>query len=179
MRTPVNHSVASVNQILFIKTNKDLTYSLAATLVKSKSFSVPVARRAHLFKLLDNSSAVLLFPFPSSFKEFIPAQILFGNSLFTHSLDNFSLGRNRSVVCTGKPKGVISCHSVIADENVLQCIVKGMSHMELTRDVWWRNDYCISLFPLLTLCVKIFVFNPSAVNSFLDILGIVLFFKLF
>ena len=179
MRTPVNHSVASVNQILFVKTDKDLTYSLAAALVKSKSFSVPIARRAHLFKLLDNSSAVLLFPFPSSFKKFISAQILFGNSLFTHSLDNFGLGRNRSVVCAGKPKGVISCHSVIADKNVLQCIIKGVSHMELTCNIRWRNDYRVSLFPLLTLCVKIFVFNPSAVNSFLDILGIVLFFKLF
>ena len=83
------------------------------------------------------------------------------------------------MVAARHPQGIVALHAAPADKDILQCIVKGVSHMELTCDVGWRNDYCISLFPLLTLCVKIFVFNPSAVNSFLDILGIVLFFKLF
>ena len=179
VRTPVYHSVAPVNQILIVQADKHLANGLAAALVKGESLSVPVARRAHFFELFDNSAAVLFFPFPRSFEKFISAQILFGKPLLAHSLDYLCLGCNRRMVRTGKPEGIVTRHSVITDKNILQCIVKGMSHMKLTCDIGGRNDYCIGLFPLLALSVKILVFNPCAVNAFFDILWVILFFKFF
>ena len=43
MRTPVNNSLPAVDKSLFVKPYENLLNRLAAALVKSKSFSVPIA----------------------------------------------------------------------------------------------------------------------------------------
>ena len=63
---PVDDALTSVNKSLFIEANKHLVNGLVATLVKSKAFPFPVAGGAHLFKLFNDSAAVLLFPFPGA-----------------------------------------------------------------------------------------------------------------
>ena len=114
-RTPVHHTVAPVNQVFFIKTAEHLIDRFVATLVKGKAFSVPIAGRAHFFKLFNYSAAVLGFPIPRALQEFFTPQILFGDAFFPHCLHDFCLGGNRRMVSTGKPQRIISCHTVIAD----------------------------------------------------------------
>ena len=114
-RAPVHHTVAPVNQILFIKTAENLVNRLTATFVESETFSVPIAGRAHFFELFNNSAAVLGFPIPRTLQEFFTPQILFGNAFFSHCLHDFCLGSDRGVVSTGKPQRIIPRHTVIAD----------------------------------------------------------------
>ena len=103
MGAPVNNSFAPVNKSLFVKTDENLFNRLTAPLVKSKALSFPVARGAHFFKLLYNSAAVLLFPFPGALQKAVSADVLLGKPLLPHFFNNFRLGRNRGVVGARHP----------------------------------------------------------------------------
>ena len=177
VRTPVNHTVALINQILIIKSYENFLNGVAAALVKSEAFPVPVAGRAHFLKLLDNSAAVLLLPCPGALKELVSAEILLGDAFLAHGFNYLSLGGYRRVVGAGKPQSIVTRHSVITDKNVLKRIVKRVTHVKLARDVGRRNDYCVSLFALLTLGVEVFVGNPFIINTLFNVFRVVLFFK--
>ena len=92
MRTPVNHSVAAVDFLVVIKADKNLVDRFGAALVHSEPLAVPVAGRAELFELFGDSSAVLALPFPRALEEFFASEVLLGDALLAHSLDNLSLG---------------------------------------------------------------------------------------
>ena len=119
VRTPVYYTLATVDKSFIIKVYENLFNSLAAALVHSEAFSVPVAGRAHLLELFNDPSAELFFPFPRSFEEALTSDILFRDTLLTHRFNYLRFGCNGSVIRTGKPKGVIALHSSVTDENVL------------------------------------------------------------
>ena len=179
LRTPVDDTFASVNKSLFVKTNENLFNSLVTALVHSKALTLPVCRRTNLAKLFYNTSAVLFFPFPCTLKEFFTSDVLFGDTLLTHSLNNFSLGCDRSVVCAGKPQCAVSLHSFKSDKNILQGIVECVTHMELTCDVRRRHNDSIRLFILVYLCVKKAVIHPKVIYSVFKLCRLISLSKLF
>ena len=177
MRAPVYHTVTTINKVLFIKSYKYFSYRLTAALVQGEPLPVPIAGRAHFLKLFNNSAAVLLFPIPSTFKEFFTSEVIFCKTLFAHSLNNLSLCCDRSVVCARKPQGIVSCHSVIADKNILKRIIKCVTHMKLTGNIRRRNNYCISFFAFFSFSVKILLITPKLIGTVLNFAWIVLFCK--
>ena len=66
MRTPVYNTLTTIDKTLFIKSYKNFIYCFITTLIKGEALAVPIAGGAELFKLLDNSAAILFFPFPSA-----------------------------------------------------------------------------------------------------------------
>ena len=177
MRTPVYHTVSSVNQSVIVKLAENGANGIWATLVKSKAFSFPIAGGAHFFELFYNSAAILLLPSPSTLKEFFSAYLLLCYTLFTHCLNNLCFGRNWSVVGSGEPKSVVAVHSVETNENILQGIIKSVSHMKLTCDIRGRNNYCVGRLIAFFISVKIAVIHPKFINLILKRGGVVLFFK--
>ncbi len=77
MRTPVDYAVSSVNQTFFVVTYKRFQNRVRAVFVHSESGLRPVARNAECLLLLDDSSAVLLFPRPSALQESFSADVVF------------------------------------------------------------------------------------------------------
>ena len=173
--TPVNNSFAPVNKPLFVKAHENLFNRLAAPLVKGKALSFPVARGAHFFKLLYNSAAVLLFPFPGALQKAVSADVLLGKPLLPHFFNNFRLGRNRGVVGARHPQGIVPLHTLKADKYVLQRIVERVPHMELTRNIRGRNNYCVGRLIFLAFCVEVPAVKPHFINSVFNLFRVVLF----
>ena len=73
---PVDKSVTLIDHTLFIQPDKELGYCLIAALVHRKTLSAPIAGISKLTTLPGNVSAILLFPFPSAFKEGLSSYIL-------------------------------------------------------------------------------------------------------
>ena len=88
---PVDDSLASVNQTLFIELAEYLADRSAAALVESETLSVPVAGGAHFLELLDNPAAVCFLPLPGSLKKSLSAEIFFCQSFRLHGLNNLCL----------------------------------------------------------------------------------------
>ena len=83
------------------------------------------------------------------------------------------------MVGSGQPKGVIALHSSPADKDILESVVKRMTHMKLTRDVRGRNYDSIRLFVIFAFGMEVFSLEPKIVNTVFDILGVILLCKFF
>ena len=66
-RTPVDDPGAFVDIAFLIKADKYFLNSLGAALIHGKALTLPVCRCSQLFQLIDDLSAVLLFPCPRMF----------------------------------------------------------------------------------------------------------------
>ena len=64
--TPVNDTSTLVDIAFFVHLHEHFGHSLVASLIHGETLSVPVAGRAQLFQLTNNTSAVFLLPLPGS-----------------------------------------------------------------------------------------------------------------
>ena len=177
VRAPVYHAVAAIDFALVIKLYENFLNSVRAALVKRKALAAPVAAYSKLSELTGNSSAVLALPFPRALKEFFASQIVFGNAFLAHSLNNFRLGGDRGVVGAGQPKRAVARHSFPADQNVLQCFVKRVADVQLTRDVGRRHDDGVRFFVGIDFGMKVVALYPEVVNAILKRGRVIGFFK--
>ncbi len=115
-RTPVDDTVALINETFFIKGNEYFFHSFGKGFVHGKAFARPVAGASQLFELIDNAVSVKLFPFPNTFGEFFASQIVTRQSFFlTQIFFYFNLRCNAHVVGSGNPKSGKARHSFVAD----------------------------------------------------------------
>ena len=177
--TPVYNALAAVDKSLFVKVGKYLANGFAAALVKGKALSFPVAGAAQLFKLTDDGAAVFFFPVPCSFKEAFAPDGLFGKTLGTHIFNNFNLGGDGSVIRSGKPKRLVTLHTLHTNENVLNGFIHGVTHMKLAGDVWRRNYYGEGLFIGVYLCVEVSAVKPKLINAAFHLRRVVGFIEFF
>ena len=77
------------------------------------------------------------------------------------------------------PKCVIALHPLKANQNILHGIVKRMSHVKLSCNVWRRNYDCKGFLRSVHLCVEIFLIQPVLIDSFLYALRVIGFCKFF
>ena len=179
MRAPVDDTLTAVDQSFIIKFYKYFLNGFIAALVHRKTLSVPITGRSHFLKLGYDTSAVLFFPVPGTLQKFFTSDILFRDSLFSHRLDDLRFGRNRRMVSSRKPKSFITLHSLKTNENVLQRIVKGMSHVKLSRDVWWRNYDRIRFLIRIYFRMKILLADPFGIKTVFNVFWIIIFFQFF
>ena len=83
------------------------------------------------------------------------------------------------MVCSRNPQSIVSLHSLITNQNILQCIVHRMSHMQLSGNIRRRHHDRKRFFAAIYLCMKIFLLAPSLIKLWFDLFRIVRFFKLF
>ena len=178
-RTPVNNTAALVYISFFMHFDKDFCNCFITAFIHRKSFSVPVAGRAQFLKLLNNPAAINFFPFPCTFQKLLTAKIVLVNSFFFQLTDDLNFGCDTGMVCTWLPKGIISLHPFPPDQNVLHGIIKGMSHMELSCNIWRRNYDSIRFFGFINFCMKILFFFPFAVETIFYAFWIICLCKFF
>ena len=161
---PVDEALTAIDEVLFIETVEDLDDGFGAAFVHGEPLPVPVAGGAEFLELLDDASAVLTAPVPGSLEEGVTADVLFRDAFFFHRLDDLGLGGDGRVVGAGDPEGIEPFHPVIADEDVLQRIVEGVSHVELPCDVGGRDDDRVRGLLLVRFCVEVLVLLPEVVD---------------
>ena len=173
MGAPVDYTLATIDEPLVVKADKNFTHGIRATFVESETFTLPVAGSAKFFKLLDYSATVFFLPLPCTFEELFTAEVFFREAFCLHCLNYLCFGSDRGMVCSGKPKRRLALHTLIADENVLKGFIKGMSHMELTGDVRWGYYNCVGFFICINLGVKIVSVEPKLIYSGLNLARVV------
>ena len=114
--------------------------SAVEVVVHCKRFSVPITRHSKPLKLFANSVAVFFIPIPAKFDKLFSANFFFCFSFICDCLNNFCFGCNCRVVSSRKPKCVKTFHSLISDENVLNCVIECVSNVKLPSDIWWWHN---------------------------------------
>ena len=160
--TPVYDVVALVDEALVVKLGKDLRDSLRATLVERKALTRPVGRIAEHTLLMNNRSAVLLLPLPDALNKRLAPEILTALTLLAERLLDDVLSRDAGMVGTGEPKRILTLHTAPPDENILNRLVKRVTHMKNTRHVRRRNYNGIAL-AIARLLMKITVLLPKRI----------------
>jgi hypothetical protein len=165
MRAPVDDALTTVDETLLVKALKNVTYCAAAALVEGEAFTGPVAGGAHLLKLGDDTSAVLLLPSPSALEEAIASEVFFGKTFLAHCFNDLRLGCDGGVVGAGEPEGAVARHSLVTDKDILKGVVKRVAHVELSCDVWRGNNYGIMFFAVVDFGGEIALLCPHSVES--------------
>ena len=175
---PVDNPVAAVNKTFFIKADENFLHCRRQIFVHCERLFRPVARRAEAFLLFDDSAAVLMRPCPGSFKEAVATDVVFRESFRLHLVDDFEFRRDACVVGAGKPQRFVAVHTLKADDNILNGIIEGVSHVQLSRDVGRRHHNRERLFLFVDVSLKEFVFHPVIVDFLFETLRLISFFHI-
>ena len=169
VRAPVDNTVALVDQALVIQVDKHLADCLGAALVHREALTLPVAGRAELFQLADNAVAVLVLPVPDALEEFLAAEVVTGQALFlAQVLLYLDLGSDTCMVGAGHPQRFITLHTLGADEDILQGLVKRMTHVQLAGYVRGRDNDGIGFLVRVDLGMEKAGVIPEAVQLVFD-----------
>ena len=179
MRTPVDNTFSTIDQSLVVQLHKYFLDCLGASLIHSETLSVPVAGRTDLFQLFYNAATVLLLPVPNMLQELLSADIILGNALLPKLFHYLCLCGNGCVVGSRYPECLIALHSLKTDQDILKCIIQGMSHVELSRDIWRRHNDRKRFLAAIYLRMKVFFLLPFIIGSLLNVRRIVVFFQFF
>ncbi len=153
MRVPVDEALALVDQPFVVEINKGLHDSLvhvwavfmadagiARRTAHGEGGPLPITRRAEALKLVRDSAAGLLFPFPDFLDEGFAAHRSARGFLVLHQLTfNNHLRCNARMVRTRLPKRIKPAHPVPTDQDVLQGVIERVPHVQAARDVGRRD----------------------------------------
>ena len=169
VRAPVYDALAVVDKTLLVVVDEYLLNSLGAAVVKCEALTLPVAGRAELFELVLYLAAVLVSPVPRAFEESVTSDVVLGNSLLLHLRNDLCLGRDGSMVGAGEPEGGITLHTLCAYQDILQGLVKRVTHVELSGNVRGRDNDSVGLFLRVALGVEVLLFLPVSVDALLEV----------
>ena len=170
---PVDHTLAAIYQALAVKVDKHVYHALGADLVHGESGAVPVTRRAKFLELLQDNTAMLLFPLPGMLEKLLAREVALLDALGGQLVDHLGLGSDGRMVGAGHPQRVFAHQTGTAYEYILDSIVEHMPHMEYTCDVRRGNHYSERLAGV-RLGVKQFMVHPIGIPSILHCAGIIL-----
>ncbi len=173
LRIPVDHTQTAVDESFLIEVAEDMNDGFGTGLVHRESCAVPVAGATKFAELFEDDASVLVRPVPRMFEELLAGQVRFVDALLLEAFDNLCLGRNRRMVGTGYPAGVLALQPCTADENILNRLVEHMTHVQHARYIGRRNNDGIRI-AVVRLAVKEFVVQPVLVPAGFNVCRIVL-----
>ena len=177
---PVDDAAALVDETLLVQLAESLADGAGAALVHGEAVAAPVAGSTHLLLLLHDTAAVLLLPCPHALEELLTAQIVASETLgVTQFLFHLDLGGDTCVVAAGQPQSLKALHALIADQNVLQRAVHGVTHVELTRHVGRGHDDAEGFFVGIGLGAEAVVIHPHLIDAALHLPRIIHFRQFF
>ena len=156
-RTPVYKALTTVHKSALIQSYENVANCGRQAFIIGKALSIPVCRVTKLFLLFYDSCMMIFLYLPGAFQELLAAKIVTGKTFFFKLTFNNILSCNSGVVCTCKPESIVALHTVIANYDILESIVKTVSHVENTGYVWRRNDDRISICFFVAVCTLAFV----------------------
>ena len=177
---PVDDAGALIDQALLIQGDEHLAHGLRAALVHGEAGAAPVAGGAHFALLAHDGVSVLVLPVPDALQELLAAQVVAAQSLpDAEVLLHLDLGGDAGVVRAGQPQGVVALHALIADQDVLQRAVHGVSHVQLAGDVGGRHNDGEGLFVPSPVGAEPAAVHPEIVDASFHLCGVVDLGKLF
>ena len=172
LRVPVDHTQATVDKALLVEVYKHLEHALWALLVHGEGCAVPIAWGTQTAELLEDDASVLVGPVPRMLKKLLACQVALLDALLSQTVHHLCLCSDWSVVGSRHPACVHAFHSCPAHEDVLNCVVEHVSHVQHTRHVWWRNDHGVG-FASIGLATEHLVVKPILIPFRLHCLWVV------
>ena len=163
-RTPVDDPGSFIDISLFIQLDKDVLNSPGTTFIHGETLSVPVTGNPQLFQLVFDRSGILFLPLPGSLKKAFPSQLFLVDSLFFQLIRYLDFRRDRRMVCSRNPQGIVAFHPFIADQDILQRIIQCVSHVEFSGNIRRRHHRSKRLSAPVNFSMKILVFAPFFVS---------------
>lgn len=137
---PVHHALATVQEFAIKKGLEGHLHRVGESLIHGEASAAPVTGTAHLLELVDDEITVLDFPFPYFFYEVFTSKLSVIDTLCIQLFSHHRLRGDTCVIRSRYPQSIEAIHSLVANENILNRIVDGVSHVESARHVRWRND---------------------------------------
>ncbi len=140
-RVPIDHSYAAIDQLLFVKIDKNFLDGADIIVIERIALTRPIARTPEAFKLFDNDAAVFILPFQDAAKKFLSTEIV-ARFFFSPAEIFFdsSLRPDAGVVGPRKPEYFVTEHAGATRENVLDRIIEDMPESKHAGNVRRRND---------------------------------------
>ena len=173
---PVDQPLPPVDQAVLMKPDEHLAHGLRQAVVHREPQPVPVARRAQPFELLDDRAAGLRFPVPHPLDEPVAAELVARGAFRQQLLLHHVLRGDACMVGPRHPQGVPALHAAPADQDILDGVVQGMSHVQGAGDVGRGNDDHVGTAFRRRGGMEITAFGPGPVPACLNLLRIVGFF---
>jgi len=140
LRVPVYHTHATVNKSLLVKVYKYFQHTFATLFVHSKSSTVPVTGCPQLTELFQDNPTMFICPCPSMLQKLVTSQISLFNTLCSQLIHHLCFGSDRGMVGSRHPTSILAFHTCTTNEDILNGIIKHVSHMQHTGDVRGRNN---------------------------------------
>lgn len=118
-RTPVDDTIALIDQAFFIEVDKHLAYGAGKALIHCETLAAPVAGGAQRFQLFNNTVAVEFFPLPYFFEKLLAAEVIARQTFFTQLGLHLDLRGDTGMVGTGHPESRITLHPFCTDQDIL------------------------------------------------------------
>ena len=164
---PVHQSLTTVDQSVTEHLEERSTNGLAADFIQREPYSTPIAARTDLLELIQNASLVLILPLPDTFDQSLAADIVASQFfLFQHPAFNDRLSRDARMVGARHPQSGSPLHSSPASQQVLNCAVQTVPHVQRAGHVRQRNHDRVLFFARRGFGVAVSlaepVFNPAS-----------------
>ena len=178
-RVPVDHAPAAINEVFFVKIDKDFLDREDVIFVKGVTLSRPIGRTTQPFELLDDDAAVFVLPFQYALEKFCATEIVTRHAfVFAQPFLDRGLRSNPGVIHPRQPKHFESLHPRAPRENVLNRVVQNMPEREHTGDVRRRHHDRERLLLRTRVRFEVVMVDPTLIPFRLDGFRIVSFRKL-
>jgi len=115
--------------------------------------------------LVDNTIAVLLFPFPHARDEFFAAHFAAGFAFFFQFALDDRLGGDPRMVGSRQPQHVKTAHALPAHQSILNGVIKRVTQVQLSRHIGRRQDDAVRRTRRFLFGFKIAAAHPPLVNA--------------
>ena len=139
-RIPVHHADTAIDQSFIEQVYKYFKYTFTTFLVHSECCTIPVAGCTEFAKLFQNDATVFVCPVPSMFQKLVAGQVGLLDALGSKFIYDFRFSGDGSMVSSRHPAGILAFHTGTANQNILDGIIKHVSHVQHTSDVRGWND---------------------------------------
>ena len=139
-RIPVYHTDTAIDQSFIEQVYENFEYAFTTFLIHGEGCTIPVAGCAEFTELFQDDAAVFVCPVPGMFQELIASQVCFLDALGCEFVYDFRFSGDRCMVSPRHPAGILAFHTGTANQNILDGIIKHVSHVQHTSDVRGRND---------------------------------------
>ena len=168
LRIPVHHAHALVNPTLLVEVHKSVDDCFRELRLHGETSAVPVAGAAEFAQLFQDNTAMLFFPLPCMLKELFTADILLADAHALKLGNNLGFGCNGCMVRSRYPASILAVHTRFTYKDVIEGIVKHVTHVKNTCHIGRWNHYSVRLF-LIRFTVEKLVFQPIGIPLVLHI----------
>ena len=140
LRVPVHEALVAVDQTLFVQVDEHLDHGAGEMRVHRELLAAPVHRTAETAELAGDLAAAFRLPLPHLVDEVLAAVI---GALVLPRLQlafDDHLRCDAGMVHADDPQSILAAKALVADEDVLQRVVKRMADVQRAGDVRRRVD---------------------------------------